>query len=472
MIFWTELRLFHENLPNPFLKLWGSSKNLVSLSRRLALGRGYDRCYKLLEGMQDWSLDEIYEFQFERFKKILDHAYKNVPYYQEMFNKEKLKPLNIKCLEDLQKIPITTKEDIFKNYNKFFAKNSWYKRKVYRTTSGTSGKSLKVWMDEEHIAAASATTQHFRKFFLGYMMGQEMILQAAFSLGSCFNFFMYKENCFGFYSPVGKFVFFPWRFSVGDKSFESYVKTIRKFNIKHIEGLPSVCFAFAKYLAKKNERVKIKTTLLSGEALYDFQRRFIEKQLHCKVFNLYGQEEQTIFACECHKHKGLHIDPLLGIAEVKDWGLKGKGEIVMTNLWNNSWPIIRYSTKDIVSLSQKKCSCGCAFPRLMNIEGRHNDFIILPNKEYLPAMPFTWLNMIPGVKDIFFTQNEDYSLDILVVKEETADAENIKNIIRQKVNKISRKMLKTNILFVEGIDRKSKKYRIVETKIPFEFNKK
>lgn len=466
MMLFNEITWLHEHLPRPFLRLWGSSEKLVFASMYLAYGgKLFNQYYELLKKMENWSFNRIYEFQFERLKNILEHSYKNVPYYKDVFDREQLKPSDIKCLEDLQKLPVLTKEDILVNYNKFFARNLWYKRRMYRPTSGTSGRSLKVCIDESHWVAACAAIKHIKSYFLNYTPGKEIVLHIPPAPKYPTLLLNAPKKYSNFYSPVTKQALFLWNF-MDNETFEQYIKMIQKFNIKHIEGFPSVFFAFAQYLRGKNEGIQIKTFSAKGEMLYKFQRKFIEKQLGCEIFDSYGQQEATIISSECFRHKGMHISPLLGIPEIKGKGLKGKGEIVMTNLWNFSWPLIRYITRDIVVLSQKGCSCGCNFPRLMSINGRTNDFITLPNGKQIHSSPFGWLSVsIPGIKDIFFSQNEDYSLDIFVVKEEIADSNKIRSIIKKRLEKLLKNNLDIQIIFTDCIKRKSNKYRVVESDV-------
>lgn len=463
MMLWKQVNWLHKNLPYPFLKLWGSSEKLVDWSRKLAYGGDeYKLWYGLLQDMEKYPLDRIREFQLEKLKKMLDHAYKNVPYYKEMFNREQLKPSAIKSLEDLKKLPIITKDDIIENYNKFFAKNLNSRYNMYRETSGTTGRPVRFYLDKNAIGAYWAGHKYFRSL-IGYTVGKDMVLHAPI-LGPHLYLLSNDFLSFGYYSPVLMQVIFSSRF-VGNEAFGKYVKFIKKFNIKHIEGFPSILFAFAKYIRDKNEKLKIKTTLTAGEVLYEFQRKMIKEYLECEVFNRFGSIESTIVACECHRHEGMHIS-LHGIAEVNGQGFEGNGELVMTNLTNYTMPLIRYNTKDIVALSQKKCSCGRSFPRLMSVEGRENDFIILPDGEYIHPSPLAWSTVvIPNIKDIFFFQHEDYSLDVLVVKEEKGDTDKIVKGLRKRLKKLSKGRLKFRIIFKDSIERKSKKFRVVETKV-------
>jgi len=469
---WNQISWLHKNLPYPLLKLWGSSDRIVSLTSKLALGGNkHIEYYNLLKRMQNWSTDKLYDFQYKKLRELLQHAYTNVPFYKDLFVKGDLKPHDIRCLEDLKKIPIIDKKDIINNSDNFFPDNinNGY---VLRETSGTSGTSTKFYLDANVLSALRANALYFRSI-LGYIPGKDIVLHTPIFNSVKFVFSADRLR-FGYYTPLTKQVILPVE-SFQDKYFNRYLMIIKKYKIERAEGLPSVFFAFAKYLERKNRNIKIKTVALGGEVLYDFQKRLIEERLGCKVFNYYASVESTIVAFECKEREGMHISPF-GIGGRDDGSLSGKGRLVMTNLMNYKFPLIRYTTGDDVSLTKKKCKCGCVFPRIMNVEGRSNDFVIFPNGTYVPPSQLAWSTvLVPGIKDIYFLQHEDYSLEILVVKEENVDKYRIVNGLKKRMKEISKnkkRKLKYKILFKDNIERRSHKFRVVETKVKDDINTK
>ena len=112
--------------------------------------------------------------------------------------------------------------------------------------------------------------------------------------------------------------------------------------------------------------------------------------------------------------------------------------------------------------------CGRSFVKIKNVEGRTDDFVRFPNGKYLHDRVVSSFVLIPFIKDIYFFQNEDYSLDILVVKEKNGDVNDIKNNISMRMRKIfedKKYELKYKIIFKDYIKRKSSKCRRVETKV-------
>ena len=463
MVYFKQISYLHENLPYFLLKLWESSPIIIDITRRLAFGSyDYKKWLKFLKKMERAPLEKIREFQYLRLKKILKHAYENVPFYRELWDKHNVKPSDIKNLKDLEKLPIITKDDVVENYKKFFAKNSKYKNNMFTETSGTSGRAVRFYHDEEGVGANWAGDRYFKEI-IGYKMGDDLVLNIPL-VNEQIYLLPDSHKMKRHHYPVTKQISF--RPSVMDDNiFEEYLKYIRKFNIKNIDGFSSFIFLFSKYLKKKNEKIDIKTITSHSEVLYDFQRKYIEDLFSIKIFNKYASSECTVRAFECHEHNGMHISPQ-GIAEIKGKGLDGKGELVMTSLVNRLFPLIRYSTKDIVELSQKECSCGRTYPRIMKIEGRANDFVILPNKKKIaPSILFFMTVYIKGIKDIHFLQNKNYNLEVSIVKEKDASKEEILREVRKSLNSHLKRRIKFKIIFRDKIDRKGRKFTFVESKV-------
>src|SRR3989338_6417638 len=130
----------NSNLPYPLLKAWGSSESLVRATKRLAFGGRYLRYRRLIEDMESWPIKRMREWQYSRLKRMLEHAYKNVPFYRDLWNREGVSPRDIRCLEDIKKLQILTREDIREHGRKFLAINVKRKQTIVRETSGSSGK--------------------------------------------------------------------------------------------------------------------------------------------------------------------------------------------------------------------------------------------------------------------------------------------------------------------------------------------
>src|SRR5436309_3224817 len=119
--------------------------------RKLRYGGVFRELLDWLEESQWWSAAKIEEYQDEQLHKLIQHAYTNVPYYQGVFDKLKLKPADIKSIEDLHKIPVLTKEDVRNHVEEMVSRTFSRKDLVFCHTSGTTGKSLQFYMEPRAI---------------------------------------------------------------------------------------------------------------------------------------------------------------------------------------------------------------------------------------------------------------------------------------------------------------------------------
>jgi phenylacetate-CoA ligase len=131
--------------------------------------------------------------------------------------------------------------------------------------------------------------------------------------------------------------------------------------------------------------------MTSAGTLYDYQRKIIEEAFGGRVFNSYGSREVSDMACECEKHEGLHVNICTHFLEILDEKLNDVneenelGEIYVTSLENYVMPLIRYKIGDSAIFTQKKCSCGRAFPLIKNVTGRIMEGLRNSSGKFIPA---------------------------------------------------------------------------------------
>ena len=128
---------------------------------------------RLLEKTQWWERSEVEKFQQKRLQVLLKHAYENTAYYHRMFKKLKLKPDDIKSSDDLQKLPILTKEHIRNNLDDLTAKNYSKQKLVPSATGGSTGEPMRFFIDKEWAARNMAAA--YREWsWAGYNLGDKM----------------------------------------------------------------------------------------------------------------------------------------------------------------------------------------------------------------------------------------------------------------------------------------------------------
>jgi phenylacetate-CoA ligase len=318
--------------------------------------------------------EDILKYQNDKFVKLLKHAKENVPYYSEILN-------NVFIINDIQKIPFLTKSIIKERKLDLKAKNYPESEFVENSTSGSTGESMHFYSDRNDKYSEACAIRG--DMLTGWEYGERNIViwGAARDIRKIKNFSKwvnqkYVQN----YKILSSF-------DLSEQDVDDYIKTINAFRPALIIGYPTALFLLANHILKYNKQVvKVKGVISAGETLYEFQREIIEKAFHNKVFNRYGCRDVYQIASECEAHNGLHISADHVIVEIVDE--KGEpvkpgemGEIVVTDLDNFAFPIIRYKIGDIGVLKDPgyKCSCGINLPMLDTVEGRTMDIIVGTN---------------------------------------------------------------------------------------------
>jgi phenylacetate-CoA ligase len=343
------------------------------------------------EKTQWFTLEEQTLYQERLLRRTVEHAYRRVPYYRELFDRIRLKPDDIRRLPDLDKIPILTKEILSAQFKTLEATNSHAFRPQAMCTSGTTGRRLQFLVDRpSNVLEFVYYWRHWNS--AGYKLGAPF---AEFSSV----FFLRGDEKSRLASHHQRL---PNRLllnslSMSHATVRDYVRAIRKHRPLFLKGLPSVLYHFSLFLRQQGiADISFKAVFSTGETLVPRFRKLIEATLGCKVYDSYGHMERTVAISECPLG-GLHINPDYGILELIRHDslradLTGEGgcdnsssranysaSVIGTSLYNFSMPLLRYEVGDIVSVEpEKKCACGRQFPLVSAIEGRQSEVLLTP----------------------------------------------------------------------------------------------
>jgi phenylacetate-CoA ligase len=192
---------------------------------------------------------------------------------------------------------------------------------------------------------------------------------------------------------------------------EKNLAALRKSKSKVLSGYTSTIAIMAKLNMESGNPLKMKHVFCYGEVFGPETRELIESSFSCPVYQLYGSNEFGPIAYECPEEHKLHINSgtfLLELVDSKNKPSKS-GEVLVTSLINHGMPLLRYRIGDRSSWG--KCSCGRTWPILDSIEGRSDDFIMLPGGKLRSAFSLFCLYDIPGLKEYQVVQEaEDYFL--------------------------------------------------------------
>ncbi len=318
------------------------------------------------------SCEEILDFQYEKLKKLINHAYLNVPYYRLLFDSLRIKPTDIQTIDDLRIIPILDKNTIQSNYSLMIASDA--KNYYKRTTTGSTGVPLCVYYDYNNKLNEIALMQRFL-ISIGKEFGSKEInlwgrpdkgIQDF--LNRKIKGLIYNTNYLNVY-----------RFT--EDNLDNVLCELVKNPKIHLRGFTNVIYILACKLQEMGKQINVDAVSVTAEKLLQSQREVIETYLTKNLYDQYGCGEINCIAFECNKHAGLHhafehsIIEIVNNIETKSSESNDSGELVITNLDNYAMPLLRYRNGDIITLTKQKCTCGRHSQLITNIDGRLYDFI-------------------------------------------------------------------------------------------------
>ena len=287
---------------------------------------------KEVERMYNMSHDELQGRNERVFLKIFRKAYTKSSFYHKLYTEAGIKLEDIKCLGDISKLPVVTKDMILHQSDALLTTSKW--KLLKNRTSGTTGTPLTVFEDWKSIWREQAYFYCYRKR-CGYTYGQPLVSLRG-NLGK-------KDTMM--YVHISNTLYLS-SYNINEQTVGAYYKGIEKRSPQAIEGYPSSLYNLALLLKDKGLYCNIPVCFTSSENLLDFQRQLIEERFHTKIFDHYGTTERTIRISESIKHDGYFEDPGYSINEYL------KDRVVSTSLINSVFPLIRYQSSDVVILKE------------------------------------------------------------------------------------------------------------------------
>lgn len=426
---------------------------------------GYDLAKKRFSGnykyysnffndTQWWNLSKIEEYQIQKLKGILDIAYKKIPYYKKLFQDYNLSPKSFNSIKDLEKLPITTKEVIRKNFNSFINEDLKKINFIKTSTSGSTGVKFHFFIPKElYFNINCALIYRFYKW-AGINRFDKRITIGA-------RYFTNKPPYWIFNKAENQLLFSIHHLE--KEIIDIYIDKILEFKPVFIQGHPSGIYYLAKRMLEREKLFSVKAIFTTGETLFRLQRKIIEEAFNTKIYESYGSNESVIAAFECEKHTGFHEASELGIIELKKTNDNSNlYKVIGTSLWNTAMLFIRYEMGDLVEVSHNKfCSCNRGLPlKIKKIIGRIDEVIF--SVEGRLILPVTIRMTIKPLLEAF----ENYQFQQIGEKEyllllEDRVGKERKNIFINTLKKILGDSTKIEVKKVEKIITKVGKIRNV-----------
>lgn len=319
----------------------------------------------------------------ERLCSAVRRCYENVPFYKNAFDKAKIKPEDIKTLEDYRKVPFTVKDDLRDNYP--YGLFAVPMRDIVRIhgSSGTTGKPIIVGYTQSDLDVWKECISRLVCMAGG---GADDIAQISFGYGlftGAFGLHQGLENVGATVIPM----------STGNT--EKQLMIMKDLGTTLLIATPSYAMYLAEAIEEKGYKgeMKLRTAMLGAEGHTEQMRRELEQRLGAKVTENYGLSEvMGPGVCgECLCQDGMHINEDHFLIEIIDPETGAvlpdgeTGEVVITTLTKEGIPMLRYRTRDISYIINEPCGCGRTTKRLAKIQGRSDDMLIIKGVNVFPS---------------------------------------------------------------------------------------
>jgi len=328
--------------------------------------------------------EELEQLQLERLQATLHRAYKNVTCYRNKFNQQSIDPDDIRSLADLATLPFTTKEDLRLNYP--YGMFAVPLREVVRihSSSGTTGKPTVVGYTKNDIKTWSNLVA---RFMTAAGVTHDDVVQIAFGYGMF-------TGAFGLHygaEAIGASVI-----PMGGGNTEKQIMIMQDYRSSVLVCTPSYAMTIAdrmEQLGIDSKGLSLKYGLFGGEPWSESMRLEIERRLGISATDNYGLSEVIGpgVAGECQYKCGMHIFEDAFLPEIIDPETcevlppGSVGELVITTLTKEAFPMIRYRTRDITSLDYEQCGCGRTHVRMKKTMGRSDDMLIIKGVNVFPS---------------------------------------------------------------------------------------
>lgn len=354
-------RRLYESLPDGVKRLVGW------IPFRLLAGRAYRRV--LSQGAEIDKADRgaLAAYQESALRQMLRFACDQVPAYFAYRGLVDRLPAR----EALNAFPFLDKAQLQDDLPRYLPRDFEKIPHYACTTGGTSGNQLQLFVDD-HSQAVEMAFMHRQWARIGYRPSQRKATFRGLEFGHL------PRGVFWQLNPVyNELQFSP--FHMNENTLHVYWKKLLEYQPRFLHGYPSAISLLADFLRRHQiatHGLRLQGVLLGSEALTAQQRLLIEDALHTRAFCWYGHSERLILAGECETDRAYHHFPDYGILEIID--ADGQpidrpgeaGELVGTGLLNRSLPLIRYRTGDLTRRLDWHCSCGRAFDRFDEVQGR------------------------------------------------------------------------------------------------------
>jgi len=412
---------------------------------RVLLGARFARAYREMREAQWLPRDELLGRMERRLADLLGHAARQVPFYREYCRNDGIAPEDLRTLEDLKRLPVIDKAALREGpVERFLAENLGPHRRLWYTTSGSTGEPLKFCLDREALPLVFASHLFYDSWFDLRPFDRHVRFMAPPAADPPIDAgaprsFRWKQQLAGrlkrLYERVTQRQFS--MFDVDPARVGSIFAETNAFRPAYLLGYTSTLATLADHLLQKGLRLDrpLKAVITIAEPLTPPRRKLIQDAFRAPIVNRYGQREFKYWSSQscAASDSRFHVNTELVAAEVlrADGSQAAPGEVgrlVLTNLHNRVMPFIRYDTADLASLEDRPCECGRGFPLIAALEGRSQEVLVTPsgrmvNPTSLGHFLFVIKDYVESVKHFQLVSDSDRRVTLRIVPSQPAGPE-------------------------------------------------
>lgn len=397
------------------------------------------RLAKELKVFEALSKDKIQQHQLIKLNALITH-FRKFPFYEKLLAKYGIQNTTLNSLEELKNFPVITKDIIGANLS-YIAQRP--EAKLLNSTSGSTGKSFHFYQSKEMLQwRRAANIIHFGWIGVDYWKDRKLTVWGLSPKTNRLTYIMQeiKVALQGGRRLQG--------YGLDDEKCKEILKEMHKYKPACLTAYPGYAYAIA--CAGKKYNIKppaLKVIVISGEMVFEHQRKEMEKYFGCKTFNRYGSREFGAIAHECEQRTGLHIHPARLYVETDN-----NGEFLITDLNNFATPFIRYAIEDAGQVAEANCPCGRNYQSIVELQGRCHDIIKTKSGKLLPGQFWTILSKtVPGIEEFQLVQKNPELIEMRIIVNSTYKDEN-ESKFHHKLHTIVGDEIKLDIVKVSRLE--------------------
>ena len=322
---------------------------------------------------EQWSVEEIQDYQLKQLRAVLHHAANHCPFYEKRFLRAGFRPENVHGPEDLKECPFVEKRDLQEHLNEMVSTNIPASQRLYLTTAGSTGVPVGFYLQK---GVSRPKEQAFLEAMwrrAGYSGGARLAVIRGQVISSK------SEGRIVSYDATRGWLMLS-SYHLTPERLPEYREALEKFKPDFLHAYPSAALQLAEYVEKFGEtwRLPLRGLLCGSERLTIPQKQLLERVFQCRAYRWYGHSERAVLAGEGAQSELFYFFPQYGFVEFGPPDEEGLREVIGTSFHNLAMPLIRYRTGDCVRLAEPEdvSSLEYPWPAAVEIAGRQQEYLV------------------------------------------------------------------------------------------------